>query len=178
MAVSDFVVKVEGLSDLKAALGDIAPQLRKKVILSALRKAARIPLLAAKQAVPVMGSELASKVPYRTAGLLKSRLMVRTSKAARSAGNLGVFINVKPAAGAKYKTTRSGGAVVSRRLKSFSQRGAYSKYDPFYWRFVEFGTKKMGARKFIQPAAETLPQALQVFMAEVIPAIERFNRRK
>ena len=172
--MSDVTVRIDGLEDMKRALNDVPVQLRKKVILSALRKAARVPLLAARQAVP----ELTTPSPYRTKGLLKSRLMVRTSKAARSAGNLGVFVNIKPAAGAKYKTVRSQGVVVSRRLKSFSKRGASSRVDPFYWRFVEFGTKKMGKRPFIKPAGETLPQALEVFKAEVIPAINRFNKRK
>lgn len=84
-----------------------------------------------------------------------------------------MFINVRPAAGAKYK--RSGGV---RTFVKASQRGAKSPNDPFYWRFLEFGTSKMRARPFLRPAADKLPEALSVFEAAVIPAIEKFSRRK
>jgi HK97 gp10 family phage protein len=173
--------KIEGLDDLRRVLAEIPRDLRKKVILSALRKAARVPLQKARQTVPVMDATAAAKNPYRTAGLLKKRLMVRTSKQARRSGNLGVFINVRPADGAKWKRqkvkTLFGTKTTATKTKA-SQRGAYSPNDPFYWRFVEFGTKKMKARPFIQPAADTLPQALEVFKAEVIPQINKFNSRK
>lgn len=173
--------KVDGLEDLKRALADIPRELRKKVILSALRKAARVPLLAARQAVPVMNSAEAAKNPYRTAGLLKKRLMVRTSKDAKRAGNLGVFVNVRPADGNKWKRQKTQtlfGTKTTVSLKKASQRGAKSPQDPFYWRFVEFGTKKMKAKPFIKPAGETLDKALEVFKAEVIPQINKFNSRK
>lgn len=178
---NNFSVHVSGLEDLKAVLADIPRQLRKKVILAALRKAARIPLQKARELVPVLSSSYSAKAPYRTPGLLKKRLMVRTSRTSRQAGNIGVFINVKPAQGAKYKTERNSflGVKWSNRSKvKDSQRGAKSKLDPFYWRFVEFGTKKMQKRSFLADAGKTLDKALQVFMAEVIPAIERFNKRK
>jgi HK97 gp10 family phage protein len=174
-------LKVEGLADLRQALSDIPVQLRKKVLLGALRKAARVPLLAARQLVPVLDSAAVSRYPNRTPGLLKKRLTVRTSKASRAAGNIGVFINIKPAAGAKYKTSKGSdllGSYTKRTKTKDSQRGAKSRNDPYYWRWVEFGTKKMRAQPFLKPAGESLPQALSVFMAEVIPQINKFNSRK
>lgn len=172
-----FSVEVKGLDDLKRILAEIPQDLRKKVILGALRKAARVPLQAARQAVPVMAGDS----PYRTPGLLKKRLVVRTSKAARAAGNIGVFINVKPAAGAKFQRTKGRdllGAYSSWKFKKASERGAKSKLDPYYWRFVEFGTRKMKAKSFLQPAGATLDKALSVFMAEVVPQINKYNTRK
>lgn len=177
----EFVVKIDGLDDLKRVLDQIPQDLRKKVILGALRKAARVPLLAARAVVPVLDSAVSSKYPGRTPGLLKKRLTVRTSKESRKAGNLGVFINIKPAAGAKFKAVKKsdalGNYVKWTNVRS-SQRGAKNPNDPYYWRFVEFGTKKMKAKSFIRPAAETLPQALTVFMNEVVPQINKWNRRK
>lgn len=161
-------VEIKGIDELKRALADITPQLRKKVLLSALRKAARVVSGAAKAAAPT----LQTQTPYRTKGLVKRRISVRTSKEARKAGDVGVFVNVRPAPGAKYK--RVGG---QRTLAKASQRGAKSATDPFYWRFLEFGTKKMSARPFLKPAADRLPEALRVFEAEVIPQIEKLNAK-
>ena len=173
--------EISGLDDLRKVLVEIPAQMRKKVILTALRKAARVPLQIAKREVPVMASGEAAKNPYRTSGLLKKRLTVRVSKASRSAGNIGVFINVKPADGAKFKTQKNSILGVKWKTKTQtrnSSRGAKSPLDPYYWKFQEFGTKKMKAKPFIQPAAESLPEALEVFMREVIPAIEKWNNRK
>lgn len=171
-----FDIRVQGMDDLKAALAEIPSTLRKKVLIKALRAGAKVVLQAARQSVPILQSES----PYRTKGLLKKRLTVRTSRVARQSGNVGVFVNVKPADGAKYKTTVTdvlGFKVRRRFLKKASQRGASSKLDPYYWKFVEFGTRKMSARPFLQPAASKLPEALKAFEAEVIPAIEAFNKK-
>jgi HK97 gp10 family phage protein len=174
-------VTITGLDDMRKALSELPKQLRNKVLLGALRKAARVPLQIARQSVPVMSAADAAKNPYRTAGLLKKRLTVRTSRESRRAGNIGVFVNIKPADKAKFKTTTNsflGVKIRQRSMTKASQRGAKSPFDPFYWRFVEFGTKKMKARPFMQPAADSLPKALEVFNAEVIPQIEKYNRRK
>ena len=65
--------------------------------------------------------------PYRAPGTVKKAIRVRTSKVATRAGDVGVFVNVRPAKGAKYSTrTRSvmGLKVRTRTLKRASQRGA------------------------------------------------------
>lgn len=166
---------VSGLADLKTAMQALPEKLRRKVLVKALKAGAKVVLQAARQAVPV----LAAASPYRTPGLVKKRLTVRTSKSARQAGNIGVFVNVKPAEGAKYRTTSvkrvAGLKITERKLKKASQRGAKSKLDPYYWRWLEFGTKKMTAKPFLQPAANKLPEALAAFEASAIPAIEALN---
>jgi len=181
MVADLFKTTIGGLDELRRQLQAVPVTLRKKVLLSALRKAARVPLQVARQNVPIMSAEMAAKAPYRTAGLLKKQLMVRTSKASRQAGNVGVFINVKPAAGAKYKSSKSQdllGAYTKRTKVRESQRGAKSKLDPYYWKFVEFGTKKMAARPFIQPAADALPRALTVFSDELANQVRKLNVKK
>jgi HK97 gp10 family phage protein len=59
---------------------------------------------------------------------------------------------------------------------STSLMRAKSKLDPYYWRWLEFGTKKMTARPFLKPAADRLPEALAAFEASAIPAIEALNK--
>ncbi len=173
MAADTVVVKLNGIGELKRALAALPEKLRRKALLGPMKKAMRVVRDAAKQAVPV----LSMPSPYRTKGLLKKKLTVRVSKVSRQAGNVGVFVNVRPAEGAKFKTIgRIAGARV-RIKKKESQLGAKSPNDPFYWRFVEFGTKKMGARPFLTPSANKLSEALAIFEREVIPEIEKLNQR-
>lgn len=146
-------VTVSGIDELKRALADLPGKIRRKVLVKALRAGAKEVQKAARAAVPV----LSVPSPFRTRGLLKRKISVRVSKESRRAGNVGVFVNVKPAP----KTAR----------------GAKNPLDTYYWRFVEFGTKKMTARPFMAPAAEALPQALAAFEREAIPAIEALNKR-
>lgn len=175
MADNGVLVNISGLDQLQARLRALPDVLRKKVIMRALRKAARVVVAKAKQQAPVL------KAPskYRTPGLLKRRLVVRTSRESRRNGNLGVFINVKPAEKNKYSTsvTRIGRVKIkTRRLVKKGTAGAKSRLDPFYWRFVEFGTRKMAAQPFIQPAAEHLDEALLVFVKEAVSTIEAMNK--
>jgi len=162
--VTTGAVQLKGFDELAAKLRGIVPALRKKVVRNALAAGARLVRDDARRNVPVLSPSV--RAPYRTPGLLKKSLVVRTSKEARKAGDVGVFVNVRPAKGAKYKaTTRRvlGLKVRSSKLVRASQRGAKSKLDPFYWRFVNFGTVKMPARPFLTNAARQLPAALRVF---------------
>lgn len=148
-------VRVRGLPDLKAALLGLTPALRRRAIRNALSAAARVVRDEARRVVPVLQPALRS--PYRRPGTLKRAISVRPSKIARRAGDIGVFVNVRPA---------------KRGL-----RGAKVPTDPFYWRFVEFGTRKMAARPFLQPAARKLPEALVVFQRSLGPQIQKLERR-
>lgn len=147
---------VRGLPDLKAALQGIVPKLQRRALRNALAAAGRVVRDEARRQAPALSNTL--KAPYRTPGLLRKSIMVRTSKLARRAGAVGVFVNVRPA--------------------KRGVRGAKSKLDPYYWRWVEFGTKKMGARPYLQPAVQRLPQAFTVFASQLGPAVAKLNRPK
>lgn len=169
--------KVTGIAEFKDALLAIVPKLRRRAILNALRVGARIVQAEAKRNAPVL--RLGTKAPYRKPGTVRGAIAVRTSKRARAAGDVGVFVNVRPAKGAKYGTFKGaiGGKKVGVKfLKSASKRGAKSPDDPFYWRFLEFGTKKMGARPFLQKGAERLGQALIAIEKALGPQIEKLNK--
>ena len=164
---------VEGLERLKIAFSGIPDKLRRKVLLSALRKGAAVVRKAARAATP----ELAKPTPYRTKGLLKKRLMVRVSRASKAAGHVGVFVNIRPAEGTQYVKHNLLG-VKYKTIKRESQRGARSPNDPFYWRFVNFGTKKgnkLPATNFLEAGAAVLPQAREIFEREIGPAIQKLD---
>lgn len=153
-------VKLEGIDELKRVMESASKTIRTKAVRSALRKAGQVISKTAKQAAPVLS------VPTKTrkTGTVKRAIVVRNSKFARKTGDEGVFIGVRPLRGS--------------RQKKLGKAGANNPNDPFYWRFLEFGTKKMSARPFLSPAAGNKGQeAISVFMSSVIPQIEKLNKK-
>lgn len=176
------VERMNGVDDLVAKLKALPKALRARVLRNALSAGARPIRQEAKRLAPVLSLQNAKDAPFRKPGTVRDAISVRTSKVARNEGNVGVFVNVRPAKGATYRTeilrSRLLGVKVKRRtLRRVSQRGANSRNDPFYWRWLEFGTKKMAARPFLQPAANKLPQALKIFNTEVLRWISKVNQR-
>lgn len=152
----DVQVKITGLDEVIAALKGLPDKLRKRILRNALAAGARIVRDEARASAPVLRNPV--KARYRTPGTVRNAIVVRTSKVARRAGDVGVYVNVRPA--------------------KRGQRGAKSKTDPFYWRWLEFGTVKLQAFAFLQKSARRLPDALQKFIKTAGPAIQKLNNGK
>lgn len=177
--------RVTGLPELKAALAGLVPKLRVRALRNALAAGARLVQREARRATPTISpGALAVRKGYRKPGTVQKAISVRTSKLARRTGDVGVFVNVRPA--------RKGA------------RGAKNPNDPFYWRFIEFGTQARAkgervtssvrgrlkrrkvmrstgatrAWRFLQQGAQRLPEALQVFIKTIGPQIQRLNKPK
>jgi len=152
--------RVLGIPELKEALLGVVPKLRKRALRNALAAGARLVQRSARAATPVISpAAVPVRKGFRKPGTVRKAISVRTSKLARRRGDVGVFVNVRPA--------------------KAGQRGAKNPNDPFYWRFLEFGTSAgVRASKFLQTGAEQLPAALQVFLAKIGPAIQKLNRPK
>lgn len=177
-------VRIVGIEEMKAALASIAPKLRKGALVRVMREAMRIVRDEARRAAPRIAPGADSvRRGYRKPGTLRRAISVRTSSADRKQGNVGVFVNVRPAKKGK--------------------RGAKSQNDPFYWRFLEFGwnpasnalggrTTKFGKAyrrsinrrgkavagvRFLRDAAKKLPAVLPRFIAGIGPVIQSLNRR-
>jgi len=175
--------KVLGLPDFKRQLQALPEKLRRRALRNALAAGARVVRDAARVQTPVLTPGNALLAPYRKPGTVKKAIVVRTSKRDRRAGDVGVFVNVRPAKGAA--------------------RGAKSKDDPFYWRWLEFGwnpaSNATGGRgkagkkqrrelnkstdakirsgfRFLQAGAAKLNEALEIFKAKLRPAIEKLDR--
>lgn len=165
--MADEFVQVKGLDDFKAKLQALPQVMRRSVLRKALSAGARIVRDTAKRQAPVLAPKNIMKAPYRKPGTVRDAIVVRTSKYEKRAGNVGVFVNVRPAKGAKFRTVARGkvfGIQTQVRVKiKASQRGAKSRDDPFYWRWLEFGTRKMAARPFLQKGADRLGDALGAF---------------
>jgi HK97 gp10 family phage protein len=149
-------VRIHGLDEFKRKLSEVPKAMRKRVLRNALAAGAREVRDVAKRNAPVLTLGTSLKAPYRKPGTVKQAIRVRTSKADRRAGDVGVFVNVRPA--------------------KAGQRGAKNPNDPFYWRFLEFGTKKMPARPFLQRATSALPKALTIFQERIAKWINETNR--
>lgn len=195
--------KVQGLPDFKRELLALPEKLRKRALRNALAAAARVVRNEARLKAPVLAAPIlrAGKL-YRKPGTLRDAIVVRTSKRDRREGNVGVFVNVRPAKGAVFRN----GVQVQEK-----QRGANSPNDPFYWRWLEFGRKGRpgeperqrvarvkvggvvvikGIRRrralaavgpiapigFLRAGAARLDDALKVFIAKLRPAIDKLNK--
>ncbi len=150
------VVRIEGMDEFKRKLAEVPKAMRKRVLRNALAAAAREVRDVAKRNAPVMTLGTSLKAPYRKPGTVRDAIRVRTSKADRKAGDVGVFVNVRPAKAAN--------------------RGAKNPNDPFYWRWLEFGTRKMAARPFLQRATSALPKAVTIFEARIAKWINETDR--
>jgi HK97 gp10 family phage protein len=190
---------IDGLQECIAILKGLPARLRKRALRNALAAGARIVRDDARKNAPVINpADPMVQKGYRKQRTLRNAILVRTSKAARKQGNVGVFVNVRPARGAVF----SGGAVVRAK-----EKGAKSPSDPFYWRWLEFGRsarsaqgervrvardKKRGIKgvrhrralravgaiapmRFLQRAAGRLGEALEAFKRTLGPQLAKLN---
>lgn len=175
-------LRIEGLDELKQKLADIPRSLRRKVFRQALVSGATIIRDEARRYAPLLKSNRVN----RKVGTLRKSIVVRTSKIATRSGDVGVFVNVRPAKGAVYKK----GVLVKE-----SQRGKDSDKDPYYWQWLEFGRKrnvfyKMSNKtkrirkfvvgrilpfSFLQNASEKLPEALGAFEMKLSSWFDQVN---
>lgn len=151
--------RVTGVADLRRELAALPNKLRVRAVRNALAAGARLVRNAARSAAPVLSiGDPAVQAGRRKPGTVRKAISVRTSKLARRRGDVGVFVNVRPA--------------------KAGQRGARSPNDPFYFRFINWGTKYIRPFKFLEKGAEQLPAALAVFVSKLPAIIEKLNRPK
>jgi hypothetical protein len=111
--MADQFFSIKGIEAFLAKIADLPKALARKALRPSLLAGAYVVQKATVEATPRLAKPVYRNGKLiRTPGLLKSRIKVRTSKDATRAGNIGVFVNVKPAAE--------------------GQRGKYSPLDPFF----------------------------------------------
>ena len=160
---SDFSANITGLDEINAALKALPTKLRRGIVRNALAAGARVFRDEAKRLAPVLRTTTYSGASaiqrgVRKPGTLQKAIRVRTSKRATRAGDVGVFVNVVPAKGAS--------------------KGAKNPNDPFYWRFLEFGTTHMRAFDFLGTAGRSRGvQALRTIVNTLGPQINKMNRK-
>lgn len=149
-------VKVAGLEDLKRAVEELTADLRKRVIIGALKDAAQ----------PIVKAAKATTAFNDRTGSVRRNIRVAASKVFQGKnGVIGVYVNVR--------------VPKARRIKGTKLRVKAKQNDPYYWKFLELGTKKMRAHPFLKPAAEAnFTAALDIFKTQLAARIVKANKRK
>lgn len=137
--MANLSVKVTGLKELGQALENLGQKTKNKLGAKAMRKGGAIIRDQARANAPM----LKEKVQHRKRGTLKKNIMASTKP--QKDGSVRTIIFVRSLKNSK---------VLEFKDKT-GRGGAYNPNDPFYWRFVEFGTSKMPAQPFLQPAFST-----------------------
>lgn len=160
------MMRVRGVEEAVQALRALPGKLARRALRNALAAGARVVRDDARRRAPVL-DRAEHRAPFRTPGTVRDAISVRTSKQARRRGDVGVFVNVRPL---------KRGAVSAFKAAT-GLRASRNARDPFYWRFLEFGTRFMAARPFLQPAAGRLQEALRVFEQRLAPIVRKLNQR-
>lgn len=135
-------VKIDGLNQLGKAMRNLGRKTSNRIAVKAMRQGGAIVREQARDNAPV----LQQKVPHRKAGTLKKAIRSRT-KIKRN-GKTETIIWVK---GLSKKQ-------IGKFKDKSGQSGRANPNDPYYWRFVEFGTSKMAPKPFMRPAFEQSKQ--------------------
>jgi HK97 gp10 family phage protein len=139
------LANVSGLSELKAALLQLPKEIQGKVLGSAVKKGA-----------DMIRNQARSNHTWRDKSGLLSKAIVsyrnKSSTQDRIQYDVGVTMKVR-----LVKGQISRNRTATKKILRVGEKADFGK--AYYWRFQEFGTKKMGARPFIRPAFEGLKSA-------------------
>lgn len=153
---------IKGLKELKAAMLQLPKEIQGKVLGTAVQKEAAKIRDKARSASP------ASKT-----GLLKKAIVAyrnKTSTQERIIYDVGVTLKMKLVG----ETITAG----RKKIHALRMGGAGKPRDAFYWRFIEFGTKKMTAKPFLRPAFdENKSAAVEGIKMNLATAIEKAAAR-
>ena len=152
-------IKVHGLQELSQTLMKLPAELEKRVIMGALRAAGQTIRKEAMARAPI----LQEPDPRRRAGTLRKSISVRRVK-----GKVAVYVGVFGLSGKRMAAFKAGGGT----------KGANNPDDPYYWKWVEYGTKKMAARPFLRPAFEAKKfEAIRLFEAYMKKRLDKEVRK-
>lgn len=155
-------VSIQGLDGLLRSLREAPKAIQGRAVQAGMRKGGNVIRDDARRRAPKESGFMASQIVTRRANS-RSR-----QRAGVGQGGEYFTVGVKTGRRRKYANTKR-----NRR------RGRVGKvYEEagwaYYWRFVEFGTKKMRASPFLTPAGEAKgPEAAQVIINETWAALDK-----
>lgn len=163
-------VRVEGLSELLRTLQRLPAAVASKnggPVRSALWRSAKVIRDAAIQ-----------KAPLRTGALRKAIFVYRDRSPQADGVAERYLIGVRKVRLSKKERKQLRAMMGEMRAAGIEARVVAVEGDPYYWRFLEFGTAKMPAKPFLRPAMEQhRGHALDVFrvqfMKNVATAVKR-----
>ncbi len=155
-------VTISGLEGLLRSLREAPKAIQGRAVQSGMRKGGNIIRDDARRRAPRASGFMASQIVTRRANA-KTR-----QRAGVGQGGEYFTIGVKTGRRRKFANTKR------NRRKGRAGKVYQETGWAYYWRFVEFGTKKMRASPFLTPAGESKgPEAAQVVIDETWSALER-----
>jgi HK97 gp10 family phage protein len=163
--MAEVTVRVDGLKQLEQAIDELTLDMSRRVVRGALRDAAQPVVRGARVRAPVLTRAHPNRVP----GTIRRNIAVFNSKDARRQGMVGVYIRVR----------RLSKGAISAFKRATGRKGAQNPFDPFYWWFLEFGTRYIRKRRYLSDAFDAARgQVLDIFGRRVGERIARANRRR
>ena len=158
-------VHMMGLEQLRRALRALPEKIQARELGAAVAAGASVIRQEAKALVPVLKEPQANRLP----GVL--RRAIRSTRGKRRDSEASAVVSIR---------LLSKKAVAAFKAKG-GKSSAQNPNDPFYWRFVEFGTSKMRAQPFLRSAFNTkkeqAAQRIKERLAQVIARqVETLNR--
>lgn len=149
-------VEIKGLREIQQAMKTLPVKFDRPMLNRSLVVGARLVRDMARQMVPTL------KVPdrRRIAGAIRKAIHAGAVRPEQYTAT--VWVRVRP--------------LTRRQIASFKKRAGSAAQnnpnDPFYWRFVEFGTSKMAPRPFMRPAFEARKlEAVNAAIADLRPRV-------
>ena len=160
-------IEIKGLDGLLKSLRELPKAVQGKSLQAGMRKGGNIVRDEARRRV------------VRATGFLSTQIVVRRANAKNrrkaGVGDGGEYFTVGVKTGKKRKYANTSRNKRQRRVGKLYEESGWA----YYWRFLEFGTKKMRAKPFLTPAAEARgPQAAQVIIDETRKAMERIMKAR
>ena len=154
----------QNLDQIIREMRELTPRLQKRALGQAGRKAMAIVQRAARE-------NLDKQTGPDSTGALRKAIVVRQN--ARQGRRLGgAMIQVGIRGGAKSYVNSAQNRRSKRVGQTYEQGG-----NQFYFRFLEFGTRKMRARPFLQPALkDNIQPVTSTMAAELQKAIARLGK--
>jgi HK97 gp10 family phage protein len=158
-------IAVNGLDGLLKSLRELPKAMQGKALQAAMRKGGNLIRDEARQRAP------------RASGFMAKQIVVRRANAKNrrkaGVGADGEYFTVGVRTGKKRKYANTKRNQRQRRVGKVYEESGWAHY----WRFLEFGTKKMAAKPFLTPAGEARgPQAAQLIIDEATKAIDKFTK--
>ena len=159
-------LKINGMEGLLASLKQLPKELQGRPLQVGMRKAGNIVRDEARRRVVRASGFLAKEIVVRRANAKNRRM-------AGVAGGEYFTVGVRTGKKMKYANTKR-----NQRKRRVGRLYVQSGWA-YYWRFLEFGTKKMAAKPFLTPAAEaTGPKVAQTIIDETRAAMERIMAKR
>jgi HK97 gp10 family phage protein len=191
----DIESEVKGLAELSRGLKGVRRRLQRTTLRRPLRLGGIVLREAIRARAPVLntskrGGAWMKRVGARKVGLVKRATSVLNSRIATSRGNVGVFVTVRRPKATKRQIKEGGGdrklAVSAKRRGGFgllrkdgARGGTYYPNDPFYFRFLEEGTKNISPRKYrfigLTAQGRAGREAVSVFVKEAAKGISNLK---